>query len=204
MLQTSQQDERIPLNRERIVDAALALLDEVGLDKLSTRRLADQLGIRNASLYWHFRNKDALLDAMTASLYKSAVTEPDVDNPDFDWVEWAAESARSIRRTALAKRDGATIMARPRPIEPEMHRKIERNIFVLEDAGLSRMDAESALQTLRRFAVGSALQEQTSVDDRRGGEARTGDGLFEFGLSLITDSLRRIVPDGAAGRLPES
>ncbi|WFR67498.1 TetR family transcriptional regulator [Curtobacterium flaccumfaciens] len=45
------------LERERVIQEALDLLDEVGLDKVSTRALARRLGVEQPSLYWHFRNK---------------------------------------------------------------------------------------------------------------------------------------------------
>src|SRR5689334_12147029 len=52
------------LNRERIVEAAAALIDAEGLDALSTRRLATELGVRSPSLYNHFATKDDILDAV--------------------------------------------------------------------------------------------------------------------------------------------
>ena len=51
------------LDRDVILQAALSLLDEVGMDKLSTRLLAERLGVQQPALYWHFKNKRALLDA---------------------------------------------------------------------------------------------------------------------------------------------
>jgi AcrR family transcriptional regulator len=55
---TDQPRERGSLDRATIVATALRLLDEVGIDGLSTRRLATELGIKSASLYWHFKDKD--------------------------------------------------------------------------------------------------------------------------------------------------
>ncbi|MBU1305574.1 MAG: TetR family transcriptional regulator, partial [Alphaproteobacteria bacterium] len=51
------------IDRDRIIDEALLLLNEVGIDKLSTRKLAERLGVAQPALYWHFKNKSALLDA---------------------------------------------------------------------------------------------------------------------------------------------
>ena len=56
------------LQREEILEAALALLNEVGLDQFSTRRLAERLGVQQPALYWHFRNKSALLDALNGEM----------------------------------------------------------------------------------------------------------------------------------------
>ena len=47
------------IEREKILDAALMLINEVGLDKFTTRRLAERLGVQQPALYWHFRSKSA-------------------------------------------------------------------------------------------------------------------------------------------------
>ncbi|EOF7599124.1 tetracycline resistance transcriptional repressor TetR(D), partial [Klebsiella pneumoniae] len=52
------------LNRESVIDAALELLNETGIDGLTTRKLAQKLGIEQPTLYWHVKNKRALLDAL--------------------------------------------------------------------------------------------------------------------------------------------
>ena len=72
-----------PLDRNRIVGAAVALLDEVGLAGLSTRRLATALGVQSATLYWHVRNKDELLDLVAEALCADAFTiDPALPWPD--------------------------------------------------------------------------------------------------------------------------
>src|SRR5579862_9905479 len=58
---TERRRKRQTLDQARVVRAALALLDEVGLDELTMRRLAERLGVKAASLYRHVRNKDELL-----------------------------------------------------------------------------------------------------------------------------------------------
>ena len=58
---THRHRKRQPLNQAQIVRAALVLLDEIGLDALTMRRLAEHLGVKAASLYRHVHNKDELL-----------------------------------------------------------------------------------------------------------------------------------------------
>ncbi len=62
-----QETETSGLNREAVVQAALAMLDAVGVDGLSMRALADRLGVKAASLYWHLRDKDQLLELVAES-----------------------------------------------------------------------------------------------------------------------------------------
>ena len=54
----------MPIDRDRIVEEALQLLNEVGIDKLSTRKLAERLGVQQPALYWHFKNRDDLVRAL--------------------------------------------------------------------------------------------------------------------------------------------
>ncbi len=105
-------EDRPPLDRAAIVTAALKLLDEVGLDQLSTRRLAAELGVKGPSLYWHFRNMAELRDLMADQLLTDVLPAPDAfDN----WKAWIAEGARAFRRAALSHRDGARVLAGARP-----------------------------------------------------------------------------------------
>ena len=60
------------LQRDAVIRTALDLLDEVGIDGLSTRRLAERLGVQSPALYWHFKNKRALLDAMAKAMMVGA------------------------------------------------------------------------------------------------------------------------------------
>ena len=183
--------EKGTLDRATIVHTALRLLDEVGIDGLSTRRLAAELGIKSASLYWHFRDKNELLNEMSGVMFMECLQQPNVSDPDFDWAEWLAEGARSIRRSALSRRDGAQVMARPRPTPPNARITFEDYVKTAMRSGLADMEARLTMQTLRRFAVGSALQEQSN----KGGAASvgivgTGDEGFEFGLQVFIDGLR--------------
>src|ERR1700722_15344659 len=69
---------RVGLARDQLVDAALELMQEAGLEALSTRRLAERLGVKSPALYWHVRNKDELLglvaDAICAQMVLPATS----------------------------------------------------------------------------------------------------------------------------------
>src|SRR6266852_5169839 len=94
------------LDRAQVVRAALALLDEVGLDDLTMRRLADRLGIKAASLYRHVRDKDELL-ALLADEISGEV--PMVESRG-SWKDQLVEMGRNTRRGLLAHRDGARLL----------------------------------------------------------------------------------------------
>ena len=56
------------LQREAVIRTALELLNDVGMEGLTTRRLAERLGVQQPALYWHFKNKRALLDALAEAM----------------------------------------------------------------------------------------------------------------------------------------
>ncbi len=183
--------EKGALDRATIVRTALRLLDEVGIDGLSTRRLAAELGIKSASLYWHFKDKNELLNEMSGVMFSEALNPPNISGPDFDWAEWLAEGARAIRRTAISRRDGAQVMARPR--SKGSHGKIafEDNVKTLMRSGLADMEARLTMQTLRRYAIGAAMQEQSNKGLAAAiGIVGTGEEGFEYGLQVFIDGLK--------------
>ena len=172
---------RPALDRTAIVEAALKLLDEVGLDQLSTRRLAAELGVKGPSLYWHFKNMAELRDLMADKLLTDALPAPDAFD---DWRTWLAEGARSTRRAALSRRDGARILAGGRPTEARRANRFAPNIARLQREGFSENDARACFMVLARFAMGFALAEQAG---RGATDHSTAD--FELGLAAMLDGL---------------
>jgi AcrR family transcriptional regulator len=90
-------EPRIPLNRERVLSAAIALADESGLESLSMRKLADRLGVEAMSLYNHIANKNDLLEGIVEAAAGEIVTPAD----DVDWKKAIHEVAISCHETLL-------------------------------------------------------------------------------------------------------
>jgi TetR/AcrR family tetracycline transcriptional repressor len=104
----------MPLSRDEVLEGALALLDNEGLDALTMRRLAKVLGVQAGAIYWHFADKQALLDAMIEVMLAGLV-EP---APKGKWDEQVAELMRRMAAAMLRLRDGArlaTLTVRPGP-----------------------------------------------------------------------------------------
>ncbi|MCX4162025.1 MULTISPECIES: TetR/AcrR family transcriptional regulator C-terminal domain-containing protein [Paraburkholderia] len=191
------------IRRDEVVSAALELLDVVGLDGLSTRRLAEKLGVESATLYWHFRDKSALLAEM-ASLVLARHHTLDVPEDSADWPVWFADNARSFRRALLTHRDGALLHAGTTPNQDELARIVPKVAYLVR-AGFSEPDAQMALLAAGQFTLGCVLEEQardtggaSSDTDRNTAAAAPGpeinpidpDVAFEFGLGLIINGLR--------------
>src|SRR3954463_607124 len=94
---TGDRAQRIPLNRERVLRAAVALADESGSESLSMRKLCQALGVEAMSLYHHVANKDDLLDGMIDVVFGEVVLPGGVD-----WKAALRERAISVR-TALSR-----------------------------------------------------------------------------------------------------
>lgn len=205
----SDKELRVPkTSREQVLRAALDLLNDEGLDRLSTRRLAQRLGIESPALYWHFKNKAELLSAMAQEISNVGHNVP-IPKGTRGWRLWFAENARTFRLSLLAYRDGARVHAGTRPSENDLAR-ITPKVTYLIRVGFSRDDALTALYIGGQYTLGSVLEEQarsaylTEGNEstsalpkkvREVSEAMTmsfhngAESAFEFGLQLLIDGL---------------
>jgi TetR/AcrR family tetracycline transcriptional repressor len=180
------------VNREIVISEALDLLDEVGLDAVTTRRLAKRLGIEQASLYWYFRTKKGLLAAMAEAAMAPHTTAP-LPMPDDDWRDWFLDNTRSFRRTLLMRRDGARLHAGSTPAN-DLDR-IRHKMDFMVTAGVPERDARMAMLAAGRFTVGSVLEEQADAGSGDGSDSPADmpvidhESAFEAGLTLILDGL---------------
>jgi TetR/AcrR family tetracycline transcriptional repressor len=171
------------LNRDIVTAEALKLLDEVGFDAVTTRRLAQRLGVEQPALYWHFRDKAELLAAMADAAMSPHALAP-LPRPSDDWSTWFAENTRNFRRTLLLRRDGARLHAGSRPGASDQER-IGQKIAFLVASGVERNDALMAMLAASRFTVGSVLEEQATAGDDPLDHA----AAFEAGLALLIAGL---------------
>jgi len=209
---------RIPLTRERVLHAAVALADASGSETLSMRKLGEALGVEAMSLYNHVANKEDLLDGMIDVVFA------EIDLPT-GWADWrAAMRQRAISARRVLSRHGWAIglmESRTSP-GPATLRHHDAVIGCLRDAGFSIELAAHAFSVLDSYIYGFALQERSlpfPTPEQTAGLAQDilasfpadryphlaeltarhvlqpgydyGDE-FEFGLDLILDGLERI------------
>jgi TetR/AcrR family tetracycline transcriptional repressor len=180
-----------------VVRAALELLDKVGLDGLTTRRLAEELGVQGPALYWHFKNKQELIDEMARALIAEAHGPMEQGE---DWAAWLVRTGRRLRHTLLSHRDGARLLAGYRP--STAHGRLDPAVIFkpLIDAGFAMPDALWAMLAVTRFSFGWAMDEQAAVDRALppGMPKFDPNQGFEFGLATIIAGLRARVAHGGA------
>ena len=214
------QVEREPLSRQRILDAALRLVDRDGLDALSMRRLGRELGVEAMSLYNHIPNKAALLRGMVQTLL--AEIRPEV-RPEDAWQTRLRAVMRATRATAHAHPHAYLLFARRPSSVPSGGQRGAEDLATLQSAGFSPEQASLALQTLVSFVSGAVLREiamviaepdelESALTSPSGEGDRVlrdptappqqvsadRDATFEFGLSVILDGLTNLLRQSAS------
>jgi AcrR family transcriptional regulator len=203
---------RLGLTRERILEAALDLLDQDGLGALSMRRLAEELGVGTMTLYGYFRSKEELLDAAIDMGARRIGVAP----VSGSWRERLRHLVLEFRR-GLAEHPGIVELRLARPvITPGALELTEAGMEILRDAGFAKRDAARGYRTLFVYVFGfsafgpgpTAADEREQVRDvlatlpseryprlveaaEEAAEAMADDTLFDFGLDRLLDGLER-------------
>ncbi len=145
---------REPVTRERAIRVAIALADAGGLDALSMRKLAHELGIEAMSLYYHVKSKDDILDGMLDVAYSEFSTPHAGD----EWREAMRERANSTRGVLSRHPWAIAIKARTSP-GPATLAHLDAVIGCLRAAGFSMPMTGHAMSILDSYVQGFAQQE---------------------------------------------
>jgi TetR/AcrR family transcriptional regulator, tetracycline repressor protein len=151
----------VALDRPAIVRAALDLLDQVGLDGLTLRRLAAALNVQAPALYWHFANKQELLDEMGTAMLHESLVELDTSAPFAGtWRDFAVLYASGLRRMLLRHRDGAKVVSGTYLTDPTAFGAMNFALAVFVHDGFSAGDAAQGLAILYSYTIGFVIEEQ--------------------------------------------
>ncbi|HSK48087.1 MAG TPA: TetR/AcrR family transcriptional regulator C-terminal domain-containing protein [Coriobacteriia bacterium] len=143
------------LTREQIVAAAIAIVDREGLEALSMRKLAAELGVGAMSLYYHVPDKSSLYDL----ILEAVMSEMDLTGDDPS----ASAEARMLSlgyalRTALLAHPHAVPIALSRSLHtPGQLRPVEKLLEVMFDLGLTATDAVSAVDVVGQYIFGTTM-----------------------------------------------
>jgi TetR/AcrR family transcriptional regulator, tetracycline repressor protein len=201
----------MPLRRETVVDAALELLDEVGLDALTTRALTGRLGVRPGALYWHVKDKRELLTAVAERIMAeffppapagppgtaagppgTAAEQDGTAAPDGgDPLAGAEDFAHAMRAALLRHRDGARLMATHTPGGPAAEEAIGQGLERMRRAGVPLELAAHFGDTLTSYVTGFVLQEEAAGGLRApAADRERRDAAFRAGIGLICGGTR--------------
>lgn len=149
------------LDPAQVAETALRLLNERGLEGLTLRAIAQELHVQAPALYWHFKNKQALLDEMATVMYRQMVADPAARPAgDVSWQERILAVNRGLRAGLLRYRDGAKVYSGARFTGTDHAADMERELGALVDAGFSLRDAVRASTTAYLFTLGFVTEEQ--------------------------------------------
>ncbi|MFI8826703.1 TetR/AcrR family transcriptional regulator C-terminal domain-containing protein [Streptomyces sp. NPDC053431] len=149
------------LQPETVAETALRLLNERGLDGLTLRAIAQELNVQAPALYWHFKNKQALLDEMATVMYRRMVADPAARPAgDVSWQERLLAANRGLRAGLLRYRDGAKVYSGARFTGTDHAADMEEQLGALVDAGFTLRDAVRASTTAYMYTLGFVTEEQ--------------------------------------------
>jgi AcrR family transcriptional regulator len=210
---TRAEGRKAALSRERVAREALALLDSHGLEALSMRRLAGELGVGTMTLYHYFPSKRDLLDAVVDIAFADAAP-PELEG---SWRDQLRSLSRAGREVLSRHPSLAYIRATEPILRPDALRFSELGLRILEDAGFDTDEAVKAFRLLFTYTFGFALLSPRAAEKEARASARaaiaslpaeyypmlsaavdeateamTGDVVFEYGLDRILDGLEAV------------
>jgi AcrR family transcriptional regulator len=209
---------RIPLSRERVLRGAITLADDGGIEALSMRKLAQELGVEAMSLYNHVANKEDIVDGMLDLVANEIDPPPPPD--DVDWKTAMRQSAISTHEVLMRHPWAGSLWMSPRKVSPARLRHGDAMLRSLREGGFSEDLTYHAFHALQSHVLGFTLY---LLNFRFGGEelkemaarflrdfpddeypylaehieqhtkpSEERQGTFEFGLDLVLDGLERL------------
>jgi TetR/AcrR family tetracycline transcriptional repressor len=148
------------VNRDMLIRAGLKLLNEVGLERLTLRLLGGELKIQAATLYWHFKSKQELIDAMATELLATGAAQLIPPKETSDWCVWASSFGTGLRATLLAYRDGARMVAGTRLTDTTYMKTAERIASKVTESGFSVRQTVVLLSTIYNYTLSFVMEEQ--------------------------------------------
>ncbi|MBE1162170.1 TetR/AcrR family transcriptional regulator C-terminal domain-containing protein [Dyella sp. 7MK23] len=143
-----------------MVQAGLKLLNTGGLEAVTLRAIAAELGVKAPTLYWRFKNKQDLVDDMATRVLVDWA-EASHDGPATDtWQAWALGYGISLRNMLLRYRDGARMVSGSRLTDTRLYASMERALQRFQSHGIAPADAALCLTTVYSYVIGFTIEQQ--------------------------------------------
>jgi AcrR family transcriptional regulator len=167
-------EPRIPLSRERVLRAAVKVADEAGIESLTMRRLAEELGAEAMSLYYHVANKEEVLDGIVdviAREINDAVDQIDVPSAGADWKKAVRQRILSAREVLLRHPWAPGVFETRTNTSPAVLQYYDALLGLMRDGGFSWDLAHHAMHALGSRALGFTQELFDPNDDAGDDEA---------------------------------
>src|SRR3954447_27015025 len=152
---TQEAATRAPVNRDRAVECAVAVADREGIEAVTMRRLARELGVEAASLYHHVNGKDEILDG----LVELVSAEIELPPPGDDWRQAIHQRARNTRAVLRRHPWAVALMASRTTPGPATLRVLEAGVRCFREGGFSVRAAAHSISAVDSYVHGFVLQE---------------------------------------------
>ncbi|GAA1700506.1 TetR/AcrR family transcriptional regulator C-terminal domain-containing protein [Microbacterium sediminicola] len=167
--------QRVSLDRGRIIAGAVELADEIGLEPLTIRKLADRLGARPMSLYHYVNSKDDIVDGMVGRVF----TEVGLPAPDLPWQDAIRDRARSLRAALRRHPWAIPIMESRRTPGVDILEHHDAVLAIWMRSGLPMPAIAHGVAIIDAFVYGFAMQEAALPLGESGGD------LTEAGEDIV-------------------
>ena len=148
------------INRDMVIRAGLKLLNEEGLEQLTLRRLATELKVQAATIYWHFKSKEELIDEMATTALTEGAANLIPARRSSDWKVWASTFGEGLRKTLLIYRDGARMISGTRLTGTEYLKTTEVIGQQMLACGFSIRAAVVLFSTIYNYTLSFVMEEQ--------------------------------------------
>lgn len=203
---TGPKSSRLPLSRERVLQAALELIDRDGEGALTMRSLASDLGVEAPSIYKHVASKDAILDGVCELIYGEVV----IDAVGNDWEERLRAYTDGFRRVLLRHRNAVPIVATRAVATTGSMFLVEVALTEFARVGFDAETARRLLNVVVATVIGMTLAEISDQDSARElladplrfplasatVAASPADRVaeFELAMSILANGIRELIP----------
>jgi len=182
--------ERARLSRERVLQAAVDLADEAGMEALTMRGLADRLGVEAMSLYYHVANKEAMLDGVVDLIVTQISEAADEAGPPSgkgDWKTTMRNRILAAREVLLRHKWAPAVMETRTSVGPATLRYYDDLLQVFRKGGFSYDLAHHAMHALGSRALGFTQELFDPADQE------TGDEEMEAGMAAMAEEVPHLV-----------
>ena len=177
-------EPRLPLSRERVLRAAIKVADDGGIDSLTMRRLAEELGAEAMSLYYHVANKEQVLDGIVdvvVTEINDVVGRIDVSANGADWKKAVRERILTARGVFLRHSWAPRVLESRTTTSPAVLRYLDALIGLMREGGFSYDLAHHSLHALGSRALGFT---QELFDPAGAADADASAGLESMAAQL--------------------
>jgi AcrR family transcriptional regulator len=178
-----QTDPRVPLSRDRVLHAAINLVDEGGIESLSMRKLGQALGVEAMSLYNHVANKDAILDGIV-DLVMSEIELPSAEE---DWESAIRKCAISAHEALVRHPWACNLIMSSTRVRPARLRYLESLLRRLREVGFSAEETYHAYHALDSHILGFTLWQVGHVMPGDGPRVTNKEELARFLATLLRE-----------------